>query len=50
VQSDGSAAICTSPGEGTYFELVRVPESKTVENGMHLGRSVSSLDDLDTEV
>ena len=34
---DGSGAVCGPPGGGIYLEFVRVPETKTRKNRVHLG-------------
>lgn len=50
VAPDRSGAICRPPDGGSYLEFVVVPEGKTVKNRVHLGCSVSSLDELDREI
>jgi hypothetical protein len=50
VAPDGSGAICGPPGGGTYLEFVKVPESKTVKNRVHLGCTAGALDALDDEI
>lgn len=47
---DGYGAVCGPPTGGTYLEFVRVPESKQTKNRMHLGCSVESVEDLDSEI
>jgi hypothetical protein len=50
VAPDGSAAVCGPARGGAYLEFVRVPESKTVKNRVHLGCTAGSFDDLDAEL
>ncbi|HEX2381973.1 MAG TPA: VOC family protein [Acidimicrobiales bacterium] len=47
---DGSGAICGPPSGGIYLEFVRVPESKTIKNRVHLGCSAGTLADLDATI
>jgi hypothetical protein len=47
---DGSGAICGPPSGGWYLEFVRVPETKTIKNRLHLGCSAGPLDELDNEI
>ena len=47
---DGRGAICHPPGGGMYLEFIRVPESKTVKNRLHIGCNAGSLEDLDPEI
>ena len=50
VSEDGQRAVCGPPAGGTYLEFIRVPESKTVKNHLHLGCSAGSLGSLDIEL
>lgn len=50
VSDDGGGAICGPPDGGAYLEFIRVPESKTVKNRLHLGLSAGSLAQLDAEI
>jgi len=46
---DGGGAVCGPAEGGMYLEFVRVPESKTIKNRLHLGCTVGSIDDFDAE-
>jgi hypothetical protein len=46
---DGGGAVCGPSDGGIYLEFVRVPETKTVKNRLHLGCSVESIDEFDIE-
>jgi hypothetical protein len=48
--SDGSGALCGPPGGGIYLEFVRVPESKTMKNRVHLGCAAGNLAELDATI
>ncbi len=50
VSDDGSGAICGPPEGGIYLEFIRVPEGKVVNNRLHLGCSVETLEKLDAEI
>lgn len=50
VADDGGGAICGPPGGGTYLEFIRVPESKTVKNRLHLGCGGGTLSELEAEI
>jgi hypothetical protein len=50
VAADGSGALCGPPAGGPYLEFVRVPESKTVKNRVHLGCNAGGLGALDAEI
>jgi hypothetical protein len=47
--SDGAEAVCGPADGGIYLEFVRVPESKTAKNRLHLGCAVGSIDEFDRE-
>jgi predicted enzyme related to lactoylglutathione lyase len=47
---DGSGAVCGPPGGGIYLEFVRVPESKSSKNRVHLGCSAGTLAELDATI
>ena len=47
--SDGGGAVCGPPDGGIYLEFVRVPESKTIKNRLHLGCNVGPIDEFDDE-
>jgi hypothetical protein len=47
---DGTGAICGSPHGGWFLEFVRVPETKTAKNRLHLGCSAGALAELDAEI
>jgi Glyoxalase-like domain len=50
VAPDGSGALCGPPRGGMYLEFVRVPETKTVKNRVHLGCSAGTLDELEPTI
>ena len=50
VAPDGSGAMCGPRGGGIYLEFVRVPESKSHKNRVHLGCTAGTLADLDATV
>jgi len=50
VHGDNEGAVCTPPGNSIYLEFVRVPESKTIKNRLHLGCSAIDLTALDEEL
>ena len=50
VSDDGDGALCGPPAGGIYLEFIRVPESKTVKNRVHLGLTAGSLEELDDEL
>jgi len=47
---DGHGAVCGPAAGGTYLEFIRVPESKTVKNRLHLGCSAGPLDAMNDEI
>ena len=50
VADGGGGAVSRPPGAGTYLEFVRVPETKTVKNRLHLGLNAGTLADLEDEI
>lgn len=46
---DGGGAVCGPSDGGMYLEFVRVPESKTTKNRLHLGCTVGSISEFDEE-
>ena len=50
VTGSTDSATCGPVDGGAYLEFVRVTEAKVVKNRVHLGCSVGSLGDLDSEV
>lgn len=47
---DGGGAVCGPPDGGAYLEFVRVPETKSAKNRLHLGLNAGSLADLEREL
>lgn len=50
VVPDGGGAICGPPRGGPYLEFIRVPESKTTKNRVHLGCGGGTLGELEVEI
>lgn len=48
--ADGGGAICGPAAGGIHLEFVRVPESKTLKNRVHLGCGGGTLDELGVEI
>lgn len=46
---DGGGAVCGPPGGGMHLEFVRVPESKTTKNRLHLGCTAGSIEEFEAE-
>jgi len=47
---EGHGAVCGPADGGIYLEFVKVPETKTIKNRLHLGCAATSLIDLDAEI
>lgn len=50
VAPDATGAICGPTDGGIYLEFVKVPETKTIKNRVHLGCDAGGLTDLDGEI